>query len=75
MASQTGPLGHNDLMQGEQYDARKEDICEWHPVTERKIGYGNLVCSNVLTLWKKSILRENRIDTPNVVWSLILGRI
>lgn len=65
MASQAGPLGHNDLMQGERYDARKENICEWHPVTERKNGYGNLVCSNSFDVVEKECFTGKRIDTPN----------
>lgn len=41
-ASQNGPLGLNDPMQLQQYDARK-NITDWHNVCIRDFGYENLV--------------------------------
>lgn len=64
-ASQEGPLGLNDLMQGECYDARKENICEWHPVTEKQFGYENLVCSNSFDVVEKENFIGKQIHTPN----------
>lgn len=64
-ASQEGPLGLNDLMQGECYDARKENICEWHPVTEKQFGYENLVCSNSFDVVEKENYTGKQIHTPN----------
>lgn len=64
IASQNGPLGLNDLMQGEQYDARKEEICDWHPVTEKVFGYKNLVCSNSFDVVEKEHFTGKFIKTP-----------
>ena len=64
-ASQDGPLGLNDLMQGEQYDARKERICNWHSVTEKDYGYENLVCSNSFDVVEKERFPGKWINTPN----------
>ena len=41
-ASQQGPVRVNDLQQGETYDARKEEITEWHNVTVRDFAYSSL---------------------------------
>ena len=70
-ASQNGAIGRNDLMQGEQYDARKEKIQDWHPVTEENFGYETLVCSNSFDVvererftgkWVKTSKKESVID-------------
>jgi len=42
VASQNGPLGENDTMRLESYDARRE-IDDWHGVKVMDIGYDNLV--------------------------------
>jgi alpha-L-rhamnosidase len=42
-ASQSGPLGLNDMMKGEEYDARNEVITDWHTVTVADFGFDNLV--------------------------------
>ncbi len=52
-------------MQGECYDARKENICEWHPVTEKQFGYENLVCSNSFDVVEKENYTGKQIHTPN----------
>ncbi len=41
-ASQSGPTRENDLQQGEAYDARREEIADWHGVTLRDFGFMNL---------------------------------
>ena len=40
-ASQQGPTRENDLQQGESYDARREEITDWHGVSVREYGYEN----------------------------------
>lgn len=65
LASQDGPLRLNDLMQGEQYDARKEKICSWHSVTQKQFGYRNLVCSNSFDVVEKEHFAGKQIDTPD----------
>ena len=42
VASQNGPLGENDTMRLESYDARRE-ITDWHGVKVENFGYDNLV--------------------------------
>ena len=42
VASQNGPLGENDTMRLESYDARR-DITDWHAVKVENFGYDNLV--------------------------------
>ena len=42
VASQNGPLGENDTMRLESYDARRE-ITDWHGVKISDFGYDNLV--------------------------------
>jgi alpha-L-rhamnosidase len=42
-ASQNGALGLNDMMKGEEYDARKEIINDWHTVTLEDFGFDNLI--------------------------------
>ena len=63
-ASQNGPLGWNDLMQGEHYDAGKENITDWHAVTEKEFGYHNLMCSNSFDVVEKECFQGRFIETP-----------
>jgi alpha-L-rhamnosidase len=42
-ASQNGALGFNDMMKGEEYDARDETITDWHLVRVEDFGFDNLV--------------------------------
>ncbi|MDR2476407.1 MAG: family 78 glycoside hydrolase catalytic domain, partial [Treponema sp.] len=42
-ASQNGALGLNDMMKGEEYDARNEVITDWHSVRLEDFGFDNLV--------------------------------
>ena len=41
-ASQNGALGLNDMMKGEEYDAGKETVTDWHSVTVENFGFENL---------------------------------
>ena len=63
-ASQNGAIGRNDLMQGEQYDARKEKIKDWHPVTEENFGYETLVCSNSFDVVERERFTGKWVKTP-----------
>ena len=42
-ASQNGALGLNDMMKGEEYDARNEGISDWHSVKVEDFGFDNLI--------------------------------
>lgn len=63
-ASQNGPIRQSDLMQGEQYDALKEEICDWHPVAEKKYGYKNLICSNSFDVVERERFSGRCIENP-----------
>jgi len=39
-ASTSGPVRMNDLQQGETYDARMEEVTDWHPAREEEYGEG-----------------------------------
>ncbi|MBR4393858.1 MAG: family 78 glycoside hydrolase catalytic domain, partial [Oscillospiraceae bacterium] len=64
-ASQNGPTRLNDLEKGETYDARMEEIADWHGVTVKDCGFANL-CGEVFA----PILEQERFEgklltTPN----------
>lgn len=63
-ASQSGPVRENDLMQGEVYDARKEEITDWHNVTVKDFGYDNLNVSGV-PVCEQERFEGKIIQTPN----------
>lgn len=65
IATQEGPIRQNDLMQGETYDARKENISSWHSVKEEKFGYKNLVASNSVPVVEKERFKGKLIRTPS----------
>lgn len=73
-ASQNGPLGLNDLMQGEVYDACKEKIQDWHGVSVKDFGYGNLVCSNSLDVAEKERLWGTKTETKDGTFVIDFGQ-
>ncbi len=64
-ASQEGPVRENDLQQGETYDARKEEITEWHNVTVRDYGYANLEPQRSVPVIEQERFEGRIIHTPN----------
>ena len=62
-ASQNGPLGENDTMRGECYDARTI-IDDWHDVKEVDFGYEKLIGTN-LPITTHEQFRPKLITTPN----------
>ncbi|MBR5338886.1 MAG: family 78 glycoside hydrolase catalytic domain [Lachnospiraceae bacterium] len=64
-ASQEGPTRENDLQQGESYDARKEEITSWHPVTVRDFGYENLVLDEGVPILMQERFDGKLLKTPN----------
>ena len=62
-ASQNGPLGENDTMRMERYDARRV-IEDWHGVTPESFGYDKLVGTN-LPITPHETFRAKLITTPN----------
>ncbi len=64
LASQSGPLGENDLKSGETYDARKETITDWHPVTIEDFDMSNLIYPESVPVRKMERFAATMITTP-----------
>lgn len=64
-ARQNGPTWENDLQKGECYDARLENITEWHSVSVRDYGYDTLCCSNSVPIKEQERFPGKLITTPN----------
>lgn len=64
-ATQDGPIGRNDFMDGEEYDARK-DLCmaAFHPVKVEKFGYEQLIHVDTVPMIAHEIFRAKLIVTP-----------
>lgn len=73
-ASTSGPLGLNDLMQGEEYDARKNRITDWHPVKTQDYGYKNLIGSDCQPICAKERFKAKLFTTPSGEQLLDFGR-
>lgn len=63
-ASQNGPLRENDHMMGETYDARKENITDWHCVREAAYGYQNLICRDTVPMRPQEAFIAKLMTTP-----------
>ena len=64
-ASQSGPTRENDLQQGEAYDARMEDISDWHGVTVRNFGFDALCGEAFVPITEHEPFEGKLIRTPN----------
>ncbi|MDR1506974.1 MAG: family 78 glycoside hydrolase catalytic domain, partial [Treponema sp.] len=64
LASQNGPLGLNDLMRGETYDAAKEPISEWHPVSVANFATNNLIGTNSVPVTAHERFTARLFTTP-----------
>ena len=64
-ASQSGPVRENDLEIGETYDARLENIADWHGVTVRDFGYSNLAPTESVPILEQERFSGRVIKTPN----------
>ena len=65
LASQNGPLGLNDPMIGEEYDARKEAISDWHHVTVRSYGFDNLIGTDSVPVSLRERFAAKLFTAPN----------
>lgn len=63
-ASCDGPLGLNDMMAGEEYDALKENTMTWHPVKTEDFGYENLICTDTVPMLVHETFPGKLIITP-----------
>lgn len=64
-ASQSGPIRENDLELGETYDARMENISDWHAVTVRDDGFANLAPTESVPILEQERFSGKIIRTPN----------
>ena len=64
-ASQSGPIRLNDLELGECYDARLEQIGDWHGVTVREYGYVNLTPTESVPILEQERFAGRLLTTPN----------
>ena len=64
-ASQSGPVGLNDLELGESYDARREEIADWHGVTVRDFGYENLAPTESVPIVERERFPGKCFTAPN----------
>jgi alpha-L-rhamnosidase len=64
-ASQKGPIRQNDMQQGEVYDARLEEITDWHPVKLEQVGYETLTGTNTVPIVENEAFVGHIITTPN----------
>ena len=64
-ASQQGPTRENDLQQGETYDARMEEISDWHSVTVRDFGFQNLAPTESVPVLEQERFAGKLLRTPN----------
>lgn len=63
-ASQDGPIGMNDFMAGEDYDARK--VLEYfHEVKVCDFGYENLIATDTVHMIPQETFKAKQIETPN----------
>lgn len=66
-ATQSGPIRFSDLMQGETYDARMEDLAaikDWHEAAELAGSYETLRCSNAPLLAEHERFKGKLLTTP-----------
>ena len=63
--SQNGPVLLTDLELGETYDARKEEITDWHPVRVLSFGFENLVPTETVPVKEKECFAGKRFTAPN----------
>ena len=64
-ASQSGPIRENDLELGETYDARMENISDWHAVTVRDDGFANLAPTESVPILEQERFPGKIIRTPD----------
>ena len=64
-ASQQGPTRENDLQQGESYDARREEITDWHGVSVREYGCENLTPTESVPIVEQERFEGKVFTAPN----------
>ncbi|MCM1388597.1 MAG: glycoside hydrolase family 78 protein [Bacillus sp. (in: Bacteria)] len=62
--STDGPLGLNDMMAGEHYDARKEETMTWHKPAVRNFSFDCLICRDTVPVKIHECFVPKLIQTP-----------
>ncbi|MCM1087571.1 MAG: glycoside hydrolase family 78 protein [Muribaculaceae bacterium] len=62
--STDGPLGLNDMMAGEHYDARKEKTMTWHKPAVRNFSFDCLICRDTVPVKLHECFVPELIQTP-----------
>lgn len=65
LASQEGALRDTDNMEGEVYDARREEITSWHGVKEENFRYDNLILADEVPVREKEHFKAKLIIDKN----------
>lgn len=63
-ATQNGPIGLNDFMAGEEYDARSEELSDFHAVKVRDFGFDNLICRDTVPVVPKETFQAKWLENP-----------
>ena len=63
-ATQNGPIGLNDFMAGEEYDARSEELSDFHAVKVRDFGFDNLICRDTVPVVPKETFPATWLENP-----------
>ena len=64
-ASQMGPIRENDLQLGERYDARLEQVTNWHEVIPAAFDYDHLICSDSVPVREQERFQGKVFTAPN----------
>ena len=64
-ATQRGPICKDDMQQGEEVDARLDELTGWHGVTARDYGTDTLCASNCVPITEHERFPGKLITTPN----------
>ena len=64
-ASQSGPIRLNDPELGESYDARREEIRDWHGVTLRDFGFETLAPTESVPVLEQERFEGKLFTAPN----------
>jgi alpha-L-rhamnosidase len=63
--SENGPILLTDLELGETYDARKEDISDWHPVRILTFESDNLAMQDAPAILEHEVFQGKFLETPS----------
>lgn len=65
VASQDGPIRQNDMQQGEVFDARMEEVKNWHKIKVENFSFDNIVACDTVHIVEAEHFDGKIIKTPN----------